>query len=58
MISNPTKGIQTRYSLKNFCAFSAFSSLVEPKDVKESIKESEWIIAMQSDLNEFDRNKV
>ena len=31
IISDPNKGMQTRSSLKNLCAFSAFVSLVEPK---------------------------
>ena len=57
IISDLNKGRQTRSSLKT-CAFSAFVSLVEPKDVKEAIQEPEWIIAIENDLNEFERNKV
>ena len=38
---------------ENLCAFFAFVSLVKPKDIKEAIIEPEWIIAMQSELNEF-----
>ena len=56
IISDPTKGIQS--FLKHLCAFSTFTSPVELKNIKEGIKESEWIIAMQSELHEFERNKV
>ena len=44
IISDPNKGTQTRSSLQNLCAFSTFVSLVEPKDIKETIQEPEWII--------------
>ena len=43
---------------ENLCAFFAFVSLVKPKDIKEAIIEPEWIIAMQSELNEFKWNKI
>ena len=33
-------------------------SLIEPKNVSEASQEADWIIAMQSELNEFERNKV
>ena len=39
VISDPTKGTQTRFSLKNLCAFSAFFSLIELKDVNKAINE-------------------
>ena len=58
IISDPNKGTQTRSFLKNLCAFFAFVSFLEPKDVKEAIQEPEWIISMQIELNEFERNKV
>ena len=57
IISDPTKGIQSRSSFKNICAFSTFVSLVEWKDVKEAKKKPIWIIVMQSELNEFERKK-
>ena len=57
IISDPTKGTQTRSSLKTLCAFFAFVSILEPKDVKDSIKEPEWFNAMQSALYVFKRTK-
>ena len=58
IINDPNKGMRIRSSLKNLCAFSACVSLIEPKNVKEVLQEPEWIIAMQNELNEFERNKV
>ena len=36
----------------------AFVSLIEPKNLKEAIIDEHWIIAMQEELNQFERNKV
>ena len=58
ILSNPHVGTRTRGQLKNLCAFNVFVSLVEPKNIKEALAEADWIIAMQFELNEFERNKV
>ena len=52
------KGVLTRSSLNNFCAFNAFVSMVEPKSIKEALKDPDWIQAMQEELHQFERNKV
>ncbi|XP_070034888.1 uncharacterized protein [Nicotiana tomentosiformis] len=43
IITDPTYGIKTRYSLKNYCAFDAFLSLIEPKNVAEALQDADWI---------------
>jgi len=48
--------VQTRSRLKNFRAFYAFFSLIEPKNVYESLTDSYWIVAMQEELHQFKRN--
>ena len=35
-----------------------FLSHNEPKKIKESLQDADWVTAMQEELNEFDRNKV
>ena len=40
------------------CAFSAYVSLIEPKNIKEALLDSDWIIAMQEELNQFERSRV
>ncbi|XP_074266866.1 uncharacterized protein LOC141590156 [Silene latifolia] len=52
------KGIQTRRSLNNFCAFHSFLSTIEPANIKVALTDSDWIIAMQDELHQFERNKV
>ena len=39
-------GGQTRSKLKNFCAFYAFLSNIEPKNVNEALADSDWVTAM------------
>ncbi|KAI3682224.1 hypothetical protein L2E82_50087 [Cichorium intybus] len=40
------------------CMFNVFISKVEPKNVKDAFDHSDWIEAMQLELEEFERNKV
>ena len=44
--------------MRNFCAHFAFLSTLKSKNHEEALKDSEWIVAMQEELNEFERNKV
>ncbi|KAL7604701.1 hypothetical protein Lser_V15G20152 [Lactuca serriola] len=41
-----------------FCMFHSFISKNEPKTVKIVLDHSDWVQAMQDDLNEFERNKL
>jgi len=50
--------VQTRSKLKNFCAFYAFLSNVEPKNVYEALADSDWVTTMQEELHQFESNKV
>lgn len=58
IMSNIDTGVQTRSKLGNFCAFYAFLSNIEPKNVHEALADSDWFNAMQEELHQFKRNKV
>ena len=59
LILSPTReGVTTRSHYNNLCAFQAFVSLQEPKNIQEALKDVDWIQAMQEELEEFKRNKV
>ena len=57
-MSDISTGEQTKSKLRNFCAFYAFLSNIEPKNVHETLTDSDWVIAMQEELHQFERNKV
>ena len=38
--------------------FSCFLSRIEPKTTQEALKDPDWVIAMQEELGQFERNKV
>jgi len=58
ILTNLNLGVQTRSRLKNFCAFYAFLSHIEPKNVYEALTDSDWIVAMEEELHQFERNQV
>ena len=42
----------------NNCLYGCFLSQEEPKVIEEALKHSDWIVAMQEELNQFEKNKV
>ncbi|GMI76746.1 hypothetical protein HRI_001343900 [Hibiscus trionum] len=57
ILGDPSKGVTTRSSLK-LMNHVAFLSCIEPKNIKEALKDDFWILAMQEELNQFERSKV
>jgi hypothetical protein len=41
-----------------FCEHGSFVSTIEPKKIEEALKDADWIMAMQEELNNFTRNDV
>lgn len=54
--------IQARNKVLNvhqeLCMFNVFNLKLEPKTIKVALERSAWVVAMQSELAEFTRNKV
>jgi len=46
ILSDLNTRVQTRSQLRNFCAFYAFLSEIEPKNVNEALADSDWVTAM------------
>ena len=57
ILGDPSKGVTTRSSLK-LMNNVAFISCIEPKNINEALKDDFWIMAMQEELNQFERSKV
>ncbi|GJW84391.1 retrovirus-related pol polyprotein from transposon TNT 1-94 [Tanacetum coccineum] len=65
IIGEPLGGVNTRSKVRDSeaasaheCLYVNFLSKIEPKRLIEVLEEEGWIIAMQEELNQFERNKV
>jgi hypothetical protein len=52
------KGVTTRYRVAHFCEHYSFVSSIEPYRVQDALKDSDWVLAMQEELNNFTKNEV
>jgi hypothetical protein len=52
------KGVTTRSWVAHFCEHYSFVSSIEPYRVKDALRDSDWVLAMQEELNNFTRNEV
>ena len=57
IIGNPLDGVRTRPSTQ-FFNHVAFISHLEPNNVDDALKDDYWILAMQEELNQFERSNV
>ena len=58
IIGDKSAGIKTRKAQANICAYAAFIAQEEPKNVQEALQDENWIMAMQEELNQFERCDV
>jgi hypothetical protein len=52
------KGVTTRSRVTHFCEHYTFVSSIEPYRVEDALRDSDWVLAMQEELNNFSRNEV
>ena len=57
ILGDTTSGIRTRSSF-NLMVNYAFISILEPKDVVSALEDSYWIVEMQDELSQFNRNHI
>jgi hypothetical protein len=58
IIGDIHKGLTTRSRVAHFCEHYSFVSSIEPHRVEEALQYSDWVMAMQEELNNFTRNEV
>ena len=58
IIGDPDTGVRTRRATQNECNYSGFLSEMEPKKVEDALIDPDWVIAMQDELNQFERQNV
>nr|GFA88412.1 retrovirus-related Pol polyprotein from transposon TNT 1-94 [Tanacetum cinerariifolium] len=54
--SNPS--VRTRGQLANSCLFSCLLSSIKPANVAEALRDTDWVSAMQEELDQFARLEV
>jgi hypothetical protein len=52
------KGVTNRSRAANFCEHYSFVSSFESFKVEEALRDPNWVMAMQEELNNFKRNEV
>jgi hypothetical protein len=52
------KGVTTRSCVAHFCEHYSFVSSIEPYRVEDTLRDLDWVLAMQEELNNFTRNEV
>ncbi|GJT06614.1 retrovirus-related pol polyprotein from transposon TNT 1-94 [Tanacetum coccineum] len=58
IIGDPKSSVCTRGQLANSCLFACLLSSIEPANVAEALKDTDWVSAMQDELDQFARLKV
>jgi hypothetical protein len=52
------KGVTTRSRVAHFCEHYSFMSSIEPYKIEDALRDPDWVMAMQEELNNFTRNEV
>jgi hypothetical protein len=52
------KGVAIRSCVATFCQHHSFVSSLELFKMEDALRDPDWVVAMQEELNNFKRNKV
>jgi hypothetical protein len=58
ILGDVKKGVITRSRVTNFCEHYSLVSSFEPFKVEDALRDLDWVVAMQEELNNFKRNEV
>nr|GFD04983.1 retrovirus-related Pol polyprotein from transposon TNT 1-94 [Tanacetum cinerariifolium] len=58
IIGDSKSSVRTRGQLANSCLFSCLLSSIEPANMAETLKDADWVSAMQEELDQFARLNV
>jgi hypothetical protein len=51
-------GVTTRSPVANFCQHYSFVSSMKSFKVENALRDPDWVVSMQEELNDFKRNQV
>jgi hypothetical protein len=51
-------GVTTRFRVAHFCEHYSFVSSIETYMIEDALRDPDWVMAMQEELNNFTRNEV
>jgi hypothetical protein len=52
------KGVTTRSHFANFCQHYSFISSIKPFKIEDALRDPDWVVIMQEELNNFKKNQV
>jgi hypothetical protein len=52
------KGVTTRSRVAHFCEHYCFVSSIKTYRIEDALRDPDWVVAMQEELNNFKRNEV
>jgi hypothetical protein len=52
------KGVTTKSRVAHFCEHYSFVSSIEPYRIEDALRDPDWVVAMQEELNNFTMNEV
>jgi hypothetical protein len=58
IIGDTHKGVTTRSRVAHFFEHYSFVSSIEPYMIEDALRDPDWLVAMQEELNNFTRNEV
>jgi hypothetical protein len=58
ILGDVKKGVITRSRVTNFCKHYLLVSSFEPFKVEDALRDLDWVVAMQEELDNFKRNEV
>jgi hypothetical protein len=58
ILSDIHKGVTTRSRVAHFCEHYSFVSSIEPYRIEDALRDPNWMVAMQEELNNLMRNEV
>ncbi|KAI9153187.1 hypothetical protein LWI28_007432 [Acer negundo] len=58
IIREVNESVRTRRQIANLISYTCYTSQIEPKKVEDALNDEFWVLAIQEELNQFERNEA